>query len=253
MNASSTTNAITVDAITKRFGEFVAVDHVSFNVGAGEIFGFLGPNGSGKSTLIRMLCGLLDPSEGHATVSGFDVASEPDNVKRSIGYMSQRFSLYETLTVDQNLDFFAGIYEIAPGRIAERKREVIAAANLEGLERRRARELPGGLRQRLALATAILHEPRVLFLDEPTGGVDPSSRRRFWDLIYTLAEGGITVFVTTHYLDEAEHCGNIGFIYNGQLIAHGSPKELKALRSTRSDPTLEDVFIDLIEEREASS
>jgi ABC-2 type transport system ATP-binding protein len=226
-SASSAAASIVVDDVTKRFGEFVAVDHVSFRVAEGEIFGFLGPNGSGKSTLIRVLCGLLDPSAGRATVAGFDVARVPYAVKRSIGYMSQRFSLYENLTVEQNLDFFAGIYEIPPHRIAERKRHVIEVANLHGLESRRTRELPGGLRQRLALATAILHEPRVVFLDEPTGGVDPISRRRFWDLIYTLAEQGITVFVTTHFLDEAEHCRTIGLIYYGRLIAFGSPKELK--------------------------
>jgi ABC-2 type transport system ATP-binding protein len=227
MSEPPSSNAIVVTDLTKRFGTFVAVDRVSFSVAEGEIFGFLGPNGSGKSTVIRILCGLLDPSGGSATVAGFDVATEPDRVKRSIGYMSQRFSLYENLTVEQNLDFYAGIYEIPAARIAERKRYVIEVANLGGLERRRPRELPGGLRQRLALATAILHEPRVLFLDEPTGGVDPISRRRFWDLIYTLAESGITVFVTTHFLDEAEHCRTIGLLYYGRLIAFGSPKELK--------------------------
>jgi ABC-2 type transport system ATP-binding protein len=224
--------SIVVDGLTKRFGDFVAVDRVSFDVREGEIFGFLGPNGSGKSTLIRMLCGLLDPTDGRASVAGHDVASDPEGVKRSIGYMSQRFALYENMTIDQNLDFFAGIYEIAPKRIAERKRHVVEVANLKGLEHRRPVELPGGLRQRLALATAILHEPRVLFLDEPTGGVDPINRRRFWDLIYTLAEEGITVFVTTHFLDEAEHCGSIGLIYYGRLIAFGSPAELKRSQST---------------------
>ncbi|HVK37672.1 MAG TPA: ABC transporter ATP-binding protein [Candidatus Kapabacteria bacterium] len=229
--------SIVVDGLTKRFGDFVAVDRASFDVREGEIFGFLGPNGSGKSTLIRMLCGLLDPTDGRASVAGHDVSSDPEGVKRSIGYMSQRFALYENMTIDQNLDFFAGIYEIAPKRIAERKRHVVEVANLKGLEHRRPVELPGGLRQRLALATAILHEPRVLFLDEPTGGVDPINRRRFWDLIYTLAEEGITVFVTTHFLDEAEHCGSIGLIYYGRLIAFGSPAELK--RSQAAFPVLE--------------
>lgn len=227
-------SSIIVDHISKRFGEFVAVDDVSFTVREGEIFGFLGPNGSGKSTLIRILCGLLDPSDGRASVAGFDVAREPDDVKRSIGYMSQRFALYENMTVEQNLDFFAGIYEIPPKRIAERKRHVIEVANLRGLEKRRPVELPGGLRQRLALATAILHEPRVVFLDEPTGGVDPINRRRFWDLIHSLAEEGITVFVTTHFLDEAEHCNTIGLIYFGKLIAIGSPAELKSSRMTHA-------------------
>lgn len=223
------TNALSIEVngLTKRFGTFVAVDDVSFSVRDGEIFGFLGPNGSGKSTVIRMLCGLLDPTSGGARVAGFDVAREPDSVKSTIGYMSQRFSLYEDLTVEQNLDFFAGIYRIAPSRIAERKRYVTEVADLAGLEQRRPRELPGGLRQRLALATAILHEPRIVFLDEPTGGVDPISRRKFWDLIYRLAEQGVTVFVTTHFLDEAEHCNNIGFLYFAKLIAFGSPSELK--------------------------
>jgi ABC-2 type transport system ATP-binding protein len=231
------TPSIVVDGLTKRFGAFVAVDDVSFDVREGEIFGFLGPNGSGKSTLIRMLCGLLDPTAGRASVARHDVARDPESVKRSIGYMSQRFALYENMTIDQNLDFFAGIYEIPAKRIAERKRYVVEVANLKGLEHRRPVELPGGLRQRLALATAILHEPRVVFLDEPTGGVDPINRRRFWDLIYMLAEQGITVFVTTHFLDEAEHCHTIGLIYYGRLIALGSPAELK--RSGSTFPILE--------------
>lgn len=222
-------NGISIDVrnLTKRFGSFTAVDDVSFTVREGEIFGFLGPNGSGKSTVIRMLCGLLDPTSGGASVAGHDIARQPDLVKRNIGYMSQKFSLYEDLTVDQNLDFFAGIYAIPRARIAERKEYVIDVARLQGLEHRKPRELPGGLRQRLALATAILHEPRIVFLDEPTGGVDPISRRSFWELIYQLSERGITVFVTTHFLDEAEHCDNIGFLYFAKLIALGSPKELK--------------------------
>jgi len=219
--------SIEVHSLTKRFGNFTAVDDVSFTVRAGEIFGFLGPNGSGKSTVIRMLCGLLDPTSGTASVAGYDVARHPDDVKRRIGYMSQKFSLYEDLTVEQNLDFFAGIYQIPRHEIARRKSFVSDVAGLRGLERRKTKELPGGLRQRLALAASILHSPDVVFLDEPTGGVDPVSRRKFWDLIYRLSEEGITVFVTTHFLDEAEHCGCIGFIYFGKLIALGSPKELK--------------------------
>jgi ABC-2 type transport system ATP-binding protein len=226
--------SIEVEGLTKRFGAFTAVDDVTFDVREGEIFGFLGPNGSGKSTVIRMLCGLLDPTAGRAAVAGFDIAREPDSVKRHIGYMSQKFSLYEDLTVEQNLDFFAGIYSIPRGKIAARKAYVIEVANLKGLEKRKPRELPGGLRQRLALATSILHEPRIVFLDEPTGGVDPISRRNFWELIYQLSESGITVFVTTHFLDEAEHCGTIGFLYFGKLIAFGSPKELKTKYMTRS-------------------
>ena len=220
-------NSIEASHVTKRFGKFTAVDDVSFNVRDGEIFGFLGPNGSGKSTMIRMLCGLLDPTGGSATVAGFDVAKRPDDVKRTIGYMSQKFSLYEDLTIEQNLDFFAGIYQIPRPLIPERKNYVIEVANLGGLEQRRPRELPGGFRQRLALAAAILHSPKIVFLDEPTGGVDPIQRRSFWDLIYRLSDNGITIFVTTHFLDEAEHCDNIGFLYFGRLIAFGSPKELK--------------------------
>ena len=249
---NTTAPSIDVRDVTRRFGSFTAVDHVSFTVAPGEIFGFLGPNGSGKSTLIRILCGLLDPSEGDAIVAGFDVRSEPDNVKRNIGYMSQKFSLYENLTIEQNLDFFAGIYQIPPATIATRKQHVIDVANLRGLENRRPRELPGGLRQRLALATAIVHEPRVVFLDEPTGGVDPISRQKFWDLIYALAEHGTTVFVTTHFLDEAEHCNTIGLIYSGRLIALGSPRELKHEHRERMslevEPTLEDIFIQRIEQ-----
>jgi ABC-2 type transport system ATP-binding protein len=181
-----------------------------------------------------MLCGLLDPTSGSARVAGHDIARSPDAVKQRIGYMSQKFSLYEDLTIEQNLDFFAGIYQIPRARIAERKEYVIEVANLRGLEKRKPRELPGGLRQRLALGTAVLHEPRIVFLDEPTGGVDPISRRNFWDLIYDLSDRGITVFVTTHFLDEAEHCNNIGFLYFGKLIAYGSPKDLKTKYMTRS-------------------
>ncbi|MBS1912921.1 MAG: ABC transporter ATP-binding protein [Bacteroidetes bacterium] len=229
--------SIEVSHLTKRFGSFVAVDDVTFNVRAGEIFGFLGPNGAGKSTVIRMLCGLLDPTSGGARVAGYDVAREPDLVKANIGYMSQRFSLYEDLTIEQNLDFFAGIYQIPRRNIAARKAHVIQVADLKGMESRRPRELPGGLRQRLALATAILHEPRIVFLDEPTGGVDPISRRNFWDLIYRLSDEGVTVFVTTHFLDEAEHCNTIGFLYFARLIAFGSPKELKV--STMKNAILE--------------
>ncbi len=226
--------SIEVMNLTKRFGGFTAVEDVSFAVKEGEIFGFLGPNGSGKSTVIRMLCGLLDPTSGSARVAGFDIARDPDAVKGRIGYMSQKFALYEDLTIEQNLDFFAGIYQIPRGKIAARKRHVIEVAKLGGLEQRKPRELPGGLRQRLALGAAILHEPRIVFLDEPTGGVDPISRRNFWDLIYDLSEQGITVFVTTHFLDEAEHCNNIGFLYFGRLIAYGSPKELKTTYMTNA-------------------
>lgn len=219
--------AVSVDGLTRTFGSFVAVDRVSFQVRRGEVFGFLGPNGAGKSTTIRVLCGLLSPTSGSATVGGIDVARDPDAVKATIGYMSQRFSLYEDLTVGQNIRFYGGIYGLEGDRLAERKAWAIRMAGLEGKEQDLTSSLSGGWKQRLALGCAILHEPPILFLDEPTGGVDPVSRRNFWDLIYQLSNAGTTVFVTTHYMDEAEHCNTIGFIYAGKLVAQGSPTELK--------------------------
>ena len=219
--------AVVAKGLTKKFGKFLAVDHVSFKVKRGEVFGFLGPNGAGKSTTIRMLCGLLSPTEGSANVGGFDIATQPDEVKTRIGYMSQRFSLYEDLTVEQNINFYGGIYGLDGSRLEDRKRWAIEMAGLSGKERMLAHTLSGGWRQRLALGCSILHEPPILFLDEPTGGVDPVSRRNFWDLIYDLSHNGITVFVTTHYMDEAEHCNTIGLIYNGKLISIGSPTDLK--------------------------
>jgi ABC-2 type transport system ATP-binding protein len=219
--------AVVAEGLTKKFGKFIAVDNVSFRVKRGEVFGFLGPNGAGKSTTIRMLCGLLSPTNGMATVGGFDIAKNPDDVKSRIGYMSQRFSLYEDLTVEQNINFYGGIYGLDGNRLEERKHWAIEMAGLKGKESMLARALSGGWRQRLALGCSILHEPPILFLDEPTGGVDPVSRRNFWDLIYDLSNRGVTVFVTTHYMDEAEHCSTIGLIYDGKLIATGSPTELK--------------------------
>src|SRR3972149_2515223 len=221
------TYAVEVDGLTRRFGAFVAVDNMSFKVKKGEIFGFLGPNGAGKSTTIRMLCGLLAPSSGKAFVGGYDVGANPDDVKATIGYMSQRFSLYDDLTVEENVNFYGGIYGLDNQLLKERKQWAIAMAGLTGKEKTLARTLSGGWKQRLALGCAILHEPPIVFLDEPTGGVDPVSRRDFWDLIYSLSNNGVTVFVTTHYLDEAEHCSTIGLIYNGKLIALGSPSTLK--------------------------
>lgn len=220
-------HAVVVSGLTKRFGSFVAVDNISLNVKRGEVFGFLGPNGAGKSTTIRMLCGLLEPTAGTALVDRFDVGTDPDRVKLRIGYMSQRFSLYEDLTVEQNIDFYGGIYGLEGARMEERKRWAIEMAGLRGKEGNLTAPLSGGWKQRLALGCAILHEPPILFLDEPTGGVDPVSRRNFWDLIYALSHQGTTVFVTTHYMDEAEHCNTIGLIYAGKLIAVGSPTELK--------------------------
>ena len=214
--------------LTRRFGDFVAVNRVRFDVRKGEVFGLLGPNGAGKSTTIRMLCGLLAPTEGEATVAGFDVRTQAESVKKHIGYMSQRFSLYEDLTVEENFDFFGGIYRIPPGRKRERKEWAIRMAGLSDHLRTRAAHLPGGWKQRLALGCAILHEPPVLFLDEPTSGTDPISRRSFWELIYSLSGGGTTVFLTTHHMDEAEYCDRLGLVYRGELVAIGSPGELKA-------------------------
>ncbi len=229
MNESliNTDRAIIVESLTKKFGSYVAVNNVTFSVRRGEVFGFLGPNGAGKSTTIRMLCGLLEPTEGTAYVGGVDVAKQPDEVKQQIGYMSQRFSLYEDLTVEQNIDFYGGIYGLEGEKLQEQKQWVIEMAGLKGSERVLTKELSGGWKQRLALGCAILHRPPILFLDEPTGGVDPLSRRAFWDLIYELSSQGITIFVTTHYMDEAEHCATVGLMYNGKLIAHGTPTELK--------------------------
>jgi ABC-2 type transport system ATP-binding protein len=233
-NGSST---IEVRHLTRRFGQFVAVDDVSFDVRRGEIFGFLGSNGAGKSTTIRMLCGLLEPTSGSARVGGIDVTSDPEGVKRRIGYMSQRFSLYELLTVDQNIRFFGGVYGLNEAKLAERRRFVIEMAGLAGRESTLARDLAGGWRQRLALGCAILHEPAILFLDEPTGGVDPVSRRQFWRLIDTLAHGGVTVLVTTHYLDEAERCHRVALIHAGRLAAIGTTTEVKRIFEGR--PILE--------------
>lgn len=222
-----TSNAIEVRALSKSFGKFTAVDNVSFDVRRGEIFGFLGANGAGKSTTIRMLCALLEPSAGSARVGGFDIRNQPEQVKRTIGYMSQRFSLYDDLTVEQNIRFYGGIYGLKGGRLQERMKWVVAMADLQGREKSLTRTLSGGWKQRLALGCAILHEPPIVFLDEPTGGVDPISRRNFWELINRLSSEGITVLVTTHFLDEAEYCNHIILINAGKLIASGSPSELK--------------------------
>jgi ABC-2 type transport system ATP-binding protein len=230
-------NAIEVRHLSRRFGDFVAVNDVSFDVGAGEIFGFLGSNGAGKSTTIRMLCGLLRPSSGTAVVGGIDVTQDPEGVKRRIGYMSQRFSLYEKLTVDQNITFFAGIYGLSKERLADRRAFILDMAGLRGREHTLTGALSAGWRQRLALGCAILHEPPIVFLDEPTGGVDPLSRRQFWRLIDDLSRAGVAVLVTTHYLDEAEHCHRIAIIQAGRLAAHGTVKELKSIFASR--PILE--------------
>ncbi len=230
-------NAIEVRQLTRRFGAFTAVNDLSFEVRQGEIFGFLGSNGAGKSTTIRMLCGLLRPTSGSARVGGIDVGSQPEAVKQRIGYMSQRFSLYEKLTVDQNITFFGGIYGLDRDRLSARRAAVLDMSGLRGRESMLTGALSGGWRQRLGLGCAILHQPPIVFLDEPTGGVDPLSRRRFWRLINDLASGGTTVLVTTHYLDEAENCHRVAIIHAGRLAALGTVPELKQVFAGR--PILE--------------
>lgn len=220
--------AVHMEKLVKRFGDFTAVDNVTLDVSRGEIFGFLGPNGAGKSTTIRILCGLLPPTSGKAMVGGFNVATEPELVKRSIGYMSQKFSLYDDLSVEENINFFGGIYGVAPDQLSARRDFVLEMAGLKDKRETVTGLLSGGWKQRLALGCAILHEPPILFLDEPTSGVDPLARRSFWELIYQLSRAGHTVFVTTHYMDEAEYCNRVALMYGGRVIALGSPDELKA-------------------------
>jgi ABC-2 type transport system ATP-binding protein len=228
MNGSQHTEPrIIVEDLLKRFGSFVAVDRVSFHVGRGEILGFLGPNGAGKSTIMRILCGLLRPSDGRALVAGIDVARDPERVRERIGYMSQKFSLYRDLTIEENLRFFGGIYRVQRSELVERIRFAVDMAGLAGREHGLVSTLAGGWQQRLALGCAVLHRPPILFLDEPTSGVEPASRRRFWDLIHTLAADGVSVLVSTHYMDEAEYCDRAALINQGRLIAIGSPEELK--------------------------
>lgn len=218
---------IEVEQLTKRFGDFTAVDHIDFTVKQGEIFGFLGANGAGKSTTIRMLCALLQPTEGTARVGGHDITDAPERVKESIGYMSQRFSLYEDLTVEENIHFFGRVYGLTDAELRERKAWALTMANLHGRETSITGTLPGGWKQRLALGCAVLHRPRIVFLDEPTSGVDPLMRRIFWELINELSGEGVTVLVTTHFLEEAEYCNDLILINAGHIIAKGSPKELK--------------------------
>ncbi len=219
--------AVKINDLSRSFGDFIAVDRVSLEVRKGEIFGFLGPNGAGKSTTIRMLCGLLLPTGGCGTVAGWDIITGSERIKQSIGYMSQRFSLYDDLTVEENIDFFSGLYGVSGVRQEERKNWALDLAGLTDRRRAMTKSLPVGFKQRLALGCAILHEPCLLFLDEPTSGVDPLSRRRFWELIGNMAQKGVTVFVTTHYLDEADYCDRLALIYRGRLIAEGSPQQLR--------------------------
>jgi ABC-2 type transport system ATP-binding protein len=232
--------AVKVANLTRAFGSFIAVDHISFEVEKGEIFGFLGPNGAGKSTTIRMLCGIVAPSSGTANVAGYEVTASPDLVKSQIGYMSQRFSLYDDLTVVENLRFYAGIYQIPAAEFNQSKEQLLRLIDLGGQAKSFPKELSVGWKQRLALGCAIIHQPPILFLDEPTSGVDPLSRRQFWDLIRDLSRNGTTVFVTTHFMDEAEYCNHIAFIAGGRLVTLGTPSELKK-RSASS--TLEQAFV----------
>ena len=226
--------SVAVKDLVKRFGAFTAVDRLNLEIRKGEVFGFLGPNGAGKSTTIRMLCGLLKPTSGQATVAGYDVARRPEAVRQNIGYMSQKFSLYNDLKAIENLRLFAGLYNVPQAVLGERIAWALSMAGLKGHETRITAELPGGWKQRLALGCAVLHRPPILFLDEPTSGVDPMSRRKFWDLIHEMAGGGVTVFVSTHYMEEAEYCNRLALIFRGQIVALGTPSELKA-RSLRGE------------------
>lgn len=220
-------NSVVIEDLVKKFGGFVAVDHINLTTRTGEIFGFLGPNGAGKSTTIRMLCGLLTPTSGRARVAGYDVGREPEAVRQNIGYMSQKFSLYNDLKVIENIRLFAGLYNVPQDQLKKRVDWALDMANLKGQENLITGTLPGGWKQRLALGCAVLHKPPIIFLDEPTSGVDPISRRQFWDLIHHMADDGVTVFVTTHYMEEAEYCNRLALIFRGKMVALGTPSELK--------------------------
>lgn len=241
--------AIECHNLTKKFGSMTAVKEISISIPKGCIYGFLGPNGSGKSTTIRMLCGLMTPTTGEGKVLGYDIVKDTELIRQRIGYMSQRFSLYEELTVEENLNFYAGIYGISKQEARLRKAELIAMAGLEGRENQQASSLSGGWKQRLALSCALIHQPEILILDEPTAGVDPVSRRIFWEVIHSLAGQGITILVSTHYMDEAETCDKIGFIFFGNLLVEGSPSQLKEQYALSN---LEDVFIHLVQQEQGT-
>src|ERR1700687_353912 len=232
-------DAIVIENLTKKFGSREAVKSLTLSIGQGEIFGMLGPNGSGKTTLIRMLCGLLAPTTGRATVGGFDIAREPEQIKRTIGYVSQKFSLYPDLTIHENLNFFGDVYGVPAAQAAPRKQELLKLCGLEGREGQQSGSLSGGLKQRLALACALIHGPKILFLDEPTAGVDPVARRQMWDLLFRLTEEGTTLFVTTHYMDEAERCTQAAYIYYGQLLVSGDPNSMKRDEIAQTNRRLE--------------
>jgi len=239
---------IQAEELTKKFGDFIAVNKISFKVEKGEIFGFLGANGAGKTTAMRMLCGLSIPSSGKANVAGFDVYKQTEHIKQNIGYMSQKFSLYEDLTVKENIRFYAGIYGMSKVAIKEKMATLLQQLKMTDEENSLVGSLPLGWKQKLAFSVAILHEPKIVFLDEPTGGVDPVTRREFWNLIYDAAEKGITVFVTTHYMDEAEYCDRIALVYRGKIINMDTPNGLKDKIKNIPNPTLEDAFIQMIED-----
>jgi ABC-2 type transport system ATP-binding protein len=240
--AAAQTEAVHARALTRKFGDFVAVDAIDLDVARGEIFGFLGANGAGKTTAIRMLCGLLAPTSGEARVDGVSIR-DAEEVKRRIGYMSQKFSLYGDLTISENITFYGGVYGLAADEINERSSDLIPRLGLDSFRNRLTSSLPVGFKQRLALGCAVLHRPRILFLDEPTGGVDPVARRGFWDLIYDLADRGATVFVTTHYMDEAEYCGRVSIMDRGKIVAIGTPEELKHQTGAA---TMQDVFLNVV-------
>lgn len=245
-----TETVISTNKLTKRFGDFVAVDGITFDVHKGEIFGFLGANGAGKTTAMRMLCGLSIPTSGDAMVAGFDVYKKPDSIKQNIGYMSQKFSLYEDLSVKENIEFYGGIYGLSNKEIKDKSEELIDKLGLKNEAKKLVGSLPLGWKQKLSFSVAIVHQPKIVFLDEPTGGVDPSMRRQFWDLIYDAADKGITIFVTTHYLDEAEYCNRVSIMVDGKIEALDSPA---GLRKTYSSPTIEDVFYKLARQAKRSA